>query len=110
MRNIRYLVNNIFTSQINNKIFKAMKLILGPPSNVYFENGNIAECGNVAECVRKFRTDFGREKHHQLRMFAILLKEVKETGLIDEPKREKKQCQKVHGQCHQHQYTVVLNK
>ena len=28
--------------------------------------------GNVVECVRKYRTDFEREKHRQLRMFVIL--------------------------------------
>ena len=42
---------------------------------------------NVCEnCVRNLE----EEKHRQIRMFAILWKKVKETGiLIDKPKREK---------------------
>ena len=48
----------------------------------YFENH-----GNVAECVRKLRTDFGSREAPYVRYF---VKKVKETGiLIDKPKREK---------------------
>ena len=49
----------------------------------YFEN-----YGNVAECVRKLRTDFGRREAPSAP--SALVKKVKETGiLIDKPKREK---------------------
>ena len=51
----------------------------------YFEN-----YGNVAECVRKLRTDFGRRKAPSASYVRYLVKKVKETGiLIDKPKREK---------------------
>ena len=41
------------------------------------------------ECVRKLRF-LEAEKHRQLRMFVILCRKVKETGiLIDKPKSEK---------------------
>ena len=51
----------------------------------YFDNH-----GNVAECVQKLRTDFGRTEYCQLRMFVYFVKKVKKTGiLIDKPKREK---------------------
>ena len=45
---------------------------------------------NVAECVRKLRTDFGRRKAPSAPYVRYLVKKVKETGiLIDKPKREK---------------------
>ena len=45
---------------------------------------------NVAECVRKFRMDFGRRKAPSASYMRYLVKKVKETGiLIDKPKREK---------------------
>ena len=51
----------------------------------YFENH-----GNVAECVRKLRTDFGRRKAPSAQYVRYLVKKVKETGiLIDKSKREK---------------------
>ena len=46
--------------------------------------------GNVAECVRKLRTDFGRRQVPLAPYVGYLVKKVKETGnLIDKPKREK---------------------
>ena len=46
--------------------------------------------GNVAECVRKLRTDFGRREAPSAPYVRYLVKKVKETGiLIDKPKREK---------------------
>ena len=51
----------------------------------YFENH-----GNVAECVRKLRTDFGRRETQSALYVRYFVKKVKETGiLIDKPKREK---------------------
>ena len=51
----------------------------------YFENP-----GNVAECVRKLRTDFGRVEAPSAPYVLYFVKKVKETGiLIDKPKREK---------------------
>ena len=81
----------------------------------YFENH-----GNVAECVRKLRTDFGRREALSAPYVRYLVKKVKETGtLIDKPKREKPKTvriprilllwQKVCVKHHQHQFTVVLN-
>ena len=46
--------------------------------------------GNVAECVRKLRTDFERREAPSAPFVHYLVKKVKETGiLIDKPKREK---------------------
>ena len=46
--------------------------------------------GNVAECVRKLLTNFGRRKAPSAPYVRYLVKKVKETGiLIDKPKREK---------------------
>ena len=51
----------------------------------YFENH-----GNVAECVRKLRTDFERRETPSAPYIRYLVIKVKETGiLIDKPKREK---------------------
>ena len=51
----------------------------------YFENH-----GNVAECVRKLHTNFGRRVAPSAPYVRYLVKKVKETGiLIDKPKREK---------------------
>ena len=51
----------------------------------YFENH-----GNVAECVRKLRTDFRRRETPLAPYVRYLKKKMKETGiLIDKPKREK---------------------
>ena len=51
----------------------------------YFENH-----GNVAECVRKLRTDFEKRDAPSAPYVRYLMKKVKETGtLIDKPKREK---------------------
>ena len=74
---------------------------------VYFENH-----GNVAEFVRRLRTDFVREeKHRQLRMFVILLKKWKKlaTSSINQCAESQKQWQKVCVKRHQHQFSVVLN-
>ena len=50
----------------------------------YFENH-----GNVAECVRKLRTDFGRREAPSAPYVRYLVKKVKVTGiLIDKPKCE----------------------
>ena len=81
----------------------------------YFENH-----ANVAESVRKLRTDFGRGEAPSAPYVRYLVKKVKETViLIDKPKREKqKQCvhpkilllwQKVCVKRNQHHFTVVLN-
>ena len=51
----------------------------------YFEN-----YFNVAECVRKFRTDFGSRETPSASYVSYLVKKAKETGiLIDKTKREK---------------------
>ena len=51
----------------------------------YFENH-----GNVAECVRKLHTNFGRRETPSAPYVRCLVKKVKETGiLIDKTKREK---------------------
>ena len=51
----------------------------------YFENH-----GNVAECVQKLRTNFGRKEATPAPYVRYLVKRVKEPGiLIDKPKREK---------------------
>ena len=51
----------------------------------YFENH-----GNIAECVRKLRTDFRRRAAPSAQCVRYFVKKVKETGiLIDKPKREK---------------------
>ena len=51
----------------------------------YFENH-----GNVAECVRKLRTDFGKREAPLVPYVRYLAKKVKETGiLVYKPKREK---------------------
>ena len=50
----------------------------------YFEN----HC-NVAQCVRKLRTDFGRREAPSVPYLHDLAKKVKETGIfIDKSKRE----------------------
>ena len=50
----------------------------------YFENH-----GNVAECVQKLRTNFGRREAPSAPYVRYLVKKVKETGmLIDKPKRK----------------------
>ena len=48
----------------------------------YFENH-----GNVAECMRKLRTDFGKREAPSAPYVCYLVKKVKETG--DKPRREK---------------------
>ena len=46
--------------------------------------------GNVAECVRKLRTVFGRREAPSAPYVRYLLKKVKETGILsDKPKLEK---------------------
>ena len=56
----------------------------------YFENQ-----GNVAECVRKLRTDFGRREAPSAPHVHYLVKKMKETGiLIDKPRQGDKQSQK----------------
>ena len=37
--------------------------------------------GNVAECVRKLRTNFGRRAAHSATYIRYLMKKVKETGI-----------------------------
>ena len=50
---------------------------------------NFENHGNVAECVQKLRTDFGRREAPSAPYVHYGVKEVKETGiLIDKPKRE----------------------
>ena len=52
---------------------------------LYFENH-----GNVAECVRKLRTDFGKREAPSAPYVRYIVKKVKETGiLIDKLKPEK---------------------
>ena len=72
--------------------------------------------GNVAECVRKLRTDFLRREALLSVYVRYLLKKVEETGiLIDKPKREKPKTVSIPENItccvkrHQHQFTVVLN-
>ena len=69
--------------------------------------------GNVSECVRKLRTDFGRRETPSATNIRYLVKKVKEIGiLINKPKREKRILllwQKVFVTRFQHQFTVVLN-
>ena len=51
----------------------------------YFKNH-----GNIAECVRKLHTDFGRREALSTPYMRYLVKNVKETGiLIDKPNRVK---------------------
>ena len=51
----------------------------------YFRNH-----GNVAECVRKLRTDFRRREAPSAPYVRYFVKKVKETGiLIDKPKHQK---------------------
>ena len=51
----------------------------------YFENH-----GNVAECVLKLRTDFGRRAAESASYVRYLVEKLKETAiLIDKPKRQK---------------------
>ena len=51
----------------------------------YFENNP-----NVAECVRKLRTNFLRRKAPSATYIRYLVKKVKETGMLtNKPKREK---------------------
>ena len=51
----------------------------------YFEDH-----GNVAECVRKLRTDFGRREAPSVPYVRYLVIKMKETGIhIDKPKSEK---------------------
>ena len=50
---------------------------------------NFENHGNVAECVRKLRTDFGKREAPSAPHVRYFGKKVKETGiLIDKPKRE----------------------
>ncbi|OWR46819.1 hypothetical protein KGM_205966 [Danaus plexippus plexippus] len=52
---------------------------------LYFENH-----GNIAECVRKLHTDFGRREAPSALYVHYLVKKVKETAnFIDKPKRAK---------------------
>ena len=51
----------------------------------YFENHS-----NVAECMRKLRTDFGRREAPSAAYVRYLVKKVQETDILsDTPKREK---------------------
>ena len=51
----------------------------------YFEN-----YGNVAECVRKLRANFGRRESPSAPYVRYLVKKVNDTGIIiDKPKHEK---------------------
>ena len=51
----------------------------------YFENH-----GNVAECVRKLLTDFGRRESPSAAYVRYLVQKMKETGILfDKPKNEK---------------------
>ena len=51
----------------------------------YFKNR-----GNVAECMRELRTDFGRREAPSAPYLLYLVKKVKKTGILnDKPKREK---------------------
>ena len=82
----------------------------------YFEN----HCYD-AECVRKWRTDFGGRETPSAPYVRYLMKKLKETGIfIDKPNREKPKTvhtpeniaalwQKVYVKRHQHEFTIVLN-
>ena len=82
----------------------------------YFENH-----GNVAECVRKLCTDFGRREAPSALYVRYLVKKMTETGILsDKPKREKPKtvrtteniasvAESVCVKRHQHQFTVVRN-
>ena len=71
----------------------------------YFENH-----GNVADCVRKLRKDFGRRKAPSVPNIRYLVKEVKETGkTVRTPENIAAVAEKVCVKRHQHQFTVVLN-
>ena len=51
---------------------------------------------NIAECVRKFRTDFERRESPSAPYVRYRVENVKETSiLIDKPKREKKAKSKI---------------
>ena len=53
--------------------------------------------GNVAECVQKLSTDFGRREESSVPNVRCVVKKVKETGtLIDKPKREKPKTVRTH--------------
>ena len=77
--------------------------------------------GNVTECVRKLRTDFGRREAPSAPYVRDLVKKVKVTGILsDKPKREKPKAvhtpeniaavaETVCVKHHQHQFTTVLN-
>ena len=46
--------------------------------------------GNVSECVRKLRTEFGRREAPSAQYVRYLVKKVKETGILtDKPMSEK---------------------
>ena len=70
--------------------------------------------GNVAECMQKLRTDFGRREAPSAPYVRYPVKKVTETGIIiDKPKHEKsKIVRTLEDMCakrHQYQFTVVLN-
>ena len=82
----------------------------------YFENH-----GNVADGVRKLRTDFGRREAPSAPYVRYLVKNVKETGILsstNQSVKSQKHClhprilllrQKVCVKRHQHQFTVIRN-
>ena len=79
----------------------------------YFKNH-----GNLAECMRKLRTDFGRREAPSAPYIRNLVKKLKETGILIVSVKNQKQFvhprilllwQKVCVKRHQHQLTVVLN-
>ena len=77
------------------------------------EQRNIQNHGNVAECVRKWRTDFGRREAPSCPYVCYLVKNVKEIGiLIDKLKLEKFKTvcisENIAAVC-RIQFTVVLN-
>ena len=59
----------------------------------YFENH-----GNVAECVRKLYTYFGRRETPSAPYVHYFVKKVKESGILnDKPKRKKPKTVRIHG-------------
>ena len=68
----------------------AKKKVIFSDEALFDLGGYVNKHGNVAECVRKLRTDFGRRESPSVPYVRYLVKKLKETGmLIDKPMREK---------------------
>ena len=75
----------------------------------YFENH-----GNVPECMRKLRTDFGRREAPSAPYVRYIVKKVKKLASLSISQSVKSQKQSTNPRIlllwwHQHQFTVVLN-